>query len=144
NVGDTSLPDDGRDVVFAMTLETNVAQNHHLVIAVDLFERLLQDLGGILAIAGKELLHRANDPRRRFDQAFAAGLIGRPADDGADCGLDLGPLRLAVAIKALQRLQRLQGLQGLQGVDSAVHSSSPLAGLLLRAWTRSFRSYVSR
>src|SRR5215471_10406698 len=49
NVGDTSLPDDGRDVVFAMTLETNVAQNHHLVIAVDLFERLLQDLGGILA-----------------------------------------------------------------------------------------------
>src|SRR5689334_309228 len=114
--------------VLAMTLEANVAQHHHLVITVNLLERFLQDLGGILAIAAKVFLERANDARRRIDQAFALGIVARPANDGAYRGLDLGALGPAVAIQALQRLQ------GLQGVDSAVHALSPLAGLVVTAF----------
>ena len=114
-----------------MTLEANAAQHHHLVITVNLLERFLQDLGGILAIAAKVFLERANDARRRIDQAFALGIVARPANDGAYRGLDLGALGPAVAIQALQRLQ---GLQGLQGVDSAVHALSPLAGLVVTAF----------
>jgi hypothetical protein len=95
----------------------------------------LQDRGGILAIAAKELLERANHPRRRLDQAFAVGIVARPADDGADRRLNLGLLRLAVTIAALQRLQ---GLQGLQGVDGAVHSSSPVGVFLARFCSRGF------
>jgi hypothetical protein len=124
-----------------MTLEANVAQNHHLVIAVDLFERFLQDLGGILAIAGKELFERTHHARRRLDQAFAVGIVAGKANDGAYRGLNLSPLGPAAAKAALQRLQRVQGLQGM---DSAVHEMVSFGGASCHGYsTRRFKSCVS-
>ena len=52
NIGHAGVADDRRHVVLAMALEANIAQHHHLVIALDLLEGFLQDGGRVLGIAG--------------------------------------------------------------------------------------------
>src|SRR5262249_49704729 len=47
NIGDPSAAEDWRHMVLAMAFEGDVAQHDHLIIAVDLVERLLQDGGWI-------------------------------------------------------------------------------------------------
>src|SRR5262249_24146081 len=101
----------------------------HLVIALDLLEGLLQDLGGILRIAGKEFLERARHPRRRLGKPVAPRIVAGPADDGSKRGLDLG------AARAIALVMKVVG--ALKGMDIAAHRCSLLiagAGLeMLRA-----------
>ena len=69
------LADDRCDVMLAMALEADVAQDDDLVIAVGLLEGALQKLDGIGVVAGEIFLIGARDPRRRALQAFAVGII---------------------------------------------------------------------
>jgi hypothetical protein len=43
-------------MVLAMALKANVPQHDHFIVALDLLERLFQDLAGVLPIAGEKLL----------------------------------------------------------------------------------------
>src|SRR5262249_61406288 len=90
----------------------------HLVIALDLLEGLLQDLGGILRIAGKEFLERARHPRRRLGKPVAPRIVAGPADDGSKRGLDLG------AARAIALVMKVLG--ALKGMDIAAHRCSLL------------------
>src|SRR3546814_589182 len=70
-------------MMFAMRLERNVAQQHDLVIAADLFEGARQMDRGILVIALAILLPRARDAARGVEQAFARRTVACPLDQRA-------------------------------------------------------------
>ena len=74
--------DDRRDVMLAMRGETDIAQQHNLVVARDLLEGAPQMLGGVLVVAGEPLLIGAHHPGRRLEQPFAAGVVASPTNEG--------------------------------------------------------------
>jgi hypothetical protein len=84
DVGDSGAADDRRHVVLAVAEEWNATQDDHLVVAIDLLERSLQNLLGILAVARKVLAIRAQDPIRRIAQSVASRLLAHPTEHGAD------------------------------------------------------------
>ena len=79
--------------MLAVRFESDIAQQHDLVVASDFFECALKVLAGILGITGKPLFIRVNDPRRRPEQPFAVGIVAGPADEGAHGVLSLGAQR---------------------------------------------------
>lgn len=74
-------------MVLAMALDADVAQQHHLVIAIGFFEGAAQDFLGIFAIAGEELLIGPHDARRCVDQPFPVRIIAGPAQQRANSSL---------------------------------------------------------
>jgi len=93
-------------VMLALALETDAAQRHHLVIALDLVEGLLQSLDRVLSVADEGLFKCARHPRRRLDQAGAIGIIAAPPDNRPHGGFDLGSVRLATMMQSPYRFQR--------------------------------------
>ena len=88
-------------MVLAMALEGHAAQHDHLVIAVDLAERLAQDLLRVLLVAGEIFAIGAPQAVGRLDQPVTVGILADPFDDGAERVLDLGVRdRLAAACRA--------------------------------------------
>ena len=75
NVADPCAADDGGDMVLAMAFETDAAQHDHLVIAVDLFEGLFEDLLGILVIAAEIFAKRPHEALGRLMEAVAIGIL---------------------------------------------------------------------
>src|SRR3546814_7461326 len=92
---------------YATLFRSDVAQHHHLVIAFDLLEGALQDLHGIAVIAGEEFPIGPHHAIRRSHQAFAAGIVAGPADQGAYRFLGLG---LAGAARSEEHTAELQSL----------------------------------
>ena len=72
-------------MMLAVAFEPDGLQHDHLVVAFDLLECCLQDLGGVLGIAAKPLLKRANDSARRIAQTVALGVVTRPTDERSNC-----------------------------------------------------------
>src|SRR6185437_15564791 len=64
-------------------LEADVAHHDHLVIALDFRERALEDLRGILPVAGEELLVRARHARGRVAQSLPRRIVTGPANQGS-------------------------------------------------------------
>src|SRR3546814_17886234 len=62
-------------MMFAVRLERNIAQQHDLVIAADLFESAGQMNRRVLDIAVAIFLPRARDALRRFAQPIARGIV---------------------------------------------------------------------
>ena len=83
-IADPDPADDRRDVMLAMALERDAAQNDHLVIAVDLGKGLAQHLRRILVIAAEILAKRPHQPVRRFPQAVAVGVFADPFENRAE------------------------------------------------------------
>src|SRR3546814_4724558 len=67
-------------MMFAVRLERNIAQQHDLVIAADLFESAGQMNRRVLDIAVAIFLPRARDALRRVAQPFARGIVAGPFD----------------------------------------------------------------
>ena len=82
-IGDMGAPDDGHHVMLAMGFEADVAQHHHLVIAVGFLEGALQEGDRIDFVSGEELLIGACHPPRGAEQALAIGVVAGPADQRA-------------------------------------------------------------
>ena len=93
---DVRLADNGREMMFAMAGEVDVAQQHHLVVAFGLLERSPQHLGGIIGVAGEVFLEGANDTLRRRLQPFPTGIIACPQQQRAHRLFRLGTARAAV------------------------------------------------
>ena len=91
-VGDVRAPEERQHVVLAEAVEVDVLHDHHLVVA-DVEERVVEDLPGILRVAGAEEAHRLGDADRRAQQAVAAGVLAELLQQLRDQGLD----RIAVA-----------------------------------------------
>src|SRR5918993_778905 len=83
-VSDRRPADDRGHVVLAMALERNVLQQHDLVIAADLVEGPAEVDRRVLLVAASIFLPRLGNTPRRIEQAFAVGIVARPADEGAD------------------------------------------------------------
>ena len=73
--------------MLAMALERNTAQNHHFVVTFGLFEGLLQDLLGVLPVAGKVFGESFDQAARGFAQPVAIGVFANPAQNVAKRGL---------------------------------------------------------
>ena len=58
HVADVGAADDRRHVVLAVALELDVAQHHHLVVALDFLEGALEVVGRVLGIAGEPVARR--------------------------------------------------------------------------------------
>ena len=67
-------------MMLAVRLKGDVAQQHDLVIAADLFEGARQMDRRILAIAAAIFLPRPRDPLGRVEQALARRIVARPFD----------------------------------------------------------------
>jgi hypothetical protein len=59
-------PEDWRHVVLAMGDETDIAQQHHLVISGNFLEGSLKQFLRVLTVAGEPLLIGADDAGRSF------------------------------------------------------------------------------
>lgn len=71
-----------------------MSRSDHLVVAVDLLERPLQDFSRVLAIARKEFLVGPHDTVRRTNEALPIRIVARPADQGAHCFFRRGARRI--------------------------------------------------
>jgi hypothetical protein len=111
-VSHVRLPEKGQHVVLAEAHHPDVAQQHQLVVAADLFERPLQIFPGIGLVAGEQLTIRLHHAARRIEQALAVRVVARPFDERADGG---------------QRLVFRHGLAGLIG-------HAPSASISLNDW----------
>src|SRR3546814_5653156 len=71
-------------MMFAVRLERNIAQQHDLVIAADLFDSAGQMNRRVLDIAVARFLPRARDALRRVAQPFARGIVAGPFDQRSE------------------------------------------------------------
>ena len=76
--------DKGHHVMFAMGGEGNIAHQHQIVIAFDLFEDAIKDGGRIFLIAFEKLAKGFGNAFGRVNQAFPFRIVTGPADQGAD------------------------------------------------------------
>ena len=76
--------DNGNHVMFAMTLKVDVAQQHHLVIAIGLFEGTREHVDRICIVSGEELFIGSGDSIRRAQQALTIGIVAGPSQQCAD------------------------------------------------------------
>ena len=88
-IGHMGATDDRQHVVFAVRDETDVLQDHQFVITADLFEGALQIFARVGMIALKQLAIGFGHALWRVQQAFAVGIVARPADQGTDGGFGL-------------------------------------------------------
>ena len=68
------LADEGHHVVLAMRIEGDVADEHHVVVAVDILEGAVERFLGGLAVAGVEFLVGLGDALRRVRRPSRTGL----------------------------------------------------------------------
>ena len=85
-VSDVGAADDRFHVMLAVRLETDIAQQHHLVVTLDLFEGALQQHHRIDRVALEVFIVGARHPFRRAGQAFAGWIVAGPAYHGRDRG----------------------------------------------------------
>src|SRR3546814_19348649 len=78
------LPDNRCHVVLAVGLEADVAQQHHLVVALDFLEGALQQVDGVHCVAVEELVEGLHYALRRASEALAQGIVAGPADQRLD------------------------------------------------------------
>ena len=83
-IGDMGLADDRRQMMLAVGLEADVAQHHHLVIAVGLLEGAREDQHRVVPIAREVLLIGPHHPLGRADQPFPVRIVPGPEDQGPD------------------------------------------------------------
>ncbi len=76
--------DDGRQMMLAMGFKTDVLEDHHVVIARHFLEGAGEIGFRILVIAREPIFESARHSGWRVGQAFAIGIIARPAEHGAD------------------------------------------------------------
>ena len=81
--------------MLAQRLQRDVADHDHLVVVGALDDR--DELGGVLADPGEDLLVHPGDAGRRFAQAAAVGILADPLEDQPDALFDL-----LVAIEAFR------------------------------------------
>src|SRR5690606_15893055 len=83
--------DDRGHVVLAVAFVLDVAQHDHLVVAGHLLEGAGQVLARVLAVAAEPVAIGLGHPPRGVQQALAAGVLARPAQQGAHGLLGLRP-----------------------------------------------------
>ena len=76
--------DNRRHVMFAVRFERNIAQDDQFVIAFDFLEGALQELDRILGIPPEPVFVSKDDALWRIAQAFAFGIVARPAKECID------------------------------------------------------------
>ncbi len=82
-IADVHPSDHRRHVVLAVRLEGDVAQHDHLVVAADFLEGAPEVRGRIDLVSGKPVAVGVDDPVRGIAQAFAVGILARPAQERA-------------------------------------------------------------
>src|SRR5262249_8615206 len=95
-VADVNPADDRRHVMLAMRFETDIAQQHHLVITGDFLECALQIATWILEIAREPFLKRPNDASWRSLQSLPGRIVARPSNEGSNGLLGGRPRRTIV------------------------------------------------
>src|SRR5579871_4324952 len=128
-VAEMRPPDDRRHVVLAVRYETDIAQQHHLVISGHFLESPLQQLVRIFVISGKPLSIGASDTRRCVDQPLAPRVIAGPTDQGDNGLFDFGGGRSVGGLDRFRMLltSEITIIQSCQDVHSDSSSRLPLA-----------------
>ena len=65
-------------MVFAMAFESDVAENHHFVVASNFLECALQIITRIFKVTGKPFFIGANDPSWGPQKSFSGWIIASP------------------------------------------------------------------
>ena len=85
--------DDRRHVMLAMGFETDIAQQHDILIAFDLVEGALENILGVQLVAAEILFEGADHAGRRVVQALASGIVAGPTQQGAHGRFGFGAAR---------------------------------------------------
>jgi len=107
--------DDRRHVVLAVRLEADVAQQHHLIVALDLLEGALQQIDRIHRVALEEFFGGFHHALWRAGEPLARRIVTGPADQ---------------RFHRPQRFVAGRALQGLHGLDFRApgHTGAPRHG----------------
>ena len=73
-------------MVFAVALHLDLAQHDDVVVALHVLEGARQLLGRIGGVAGEPFLEGVDHAAGSVDDAFAAGVVPGPGDEGANRG----------------------------------------------------------
>src|SRR5690606_33589355 len=96
-IGDRSLADDRRHMMFAVALKRDIPEQDDLVVAADFLEHAAEMDRGILPVAETVFLPRPRHALGRIEQALARRIIASPTDQSADRLLHLfGHRRLSI------------------------------------------------
>ena len=76
--------------MLAVGFQPDIAQDDHLVIALDLLEGAFEELHRVFPIAGEPFFKGARHTGRRVQQAFAFGVVTGPTKQGAYGLLGIG------------------------------------------------------
>ena len=82
-IGDRGLAQERREVVLAVALDLDVAQDDHVVIALHVLEGAAQLAARVGVIALEPLAIGVDHPLGRVDQARARRVVAGPGDEGA-------------------------------------------------------------
>src|SRR3569623_300160 len=129
-IGDVRLAVERHDVMLAMRMEFDVADQHKIVVARGLAEGAVQHLGRALVVALKQLVISLDHAAGRVEQAFALGIFA-----------DIGEQRLHRVLGLVARGARLVRVNprlidlgsrnfdlvqlAAQRLDDSIHTGSP-------------------
>src|SRR6266508_2169201 len=122
---------EGGHVVFTVAVQRDVADHHHLVVA--LLEHHLEGVRRAGAQADGHLLPHTGDPRRGLAQAVARQVLADPFEDHADSPLDLVEVEGGSALPQALRLLRQDADLGHRPLAVLAHPQ-PFVHCAIRAY----------